>query len=447
MRSLGLQGVIRACGAMVPVFWLVACGGESSDEGCPVPVAACDITSSTCQSAIFRATACERGQQKATMPPVRVITADQFTAEMNATLTGDPSATLWTPAFQALGLLPAGTTLVGAISASAASNVVAYYDPATKRVSVIDQGGSTDPTESLFELSHEFTHALQDQERDITAYESKHTTSTDSHVAVTSLLEGEADVIGLSVTGRSVGKTPDQLDWSGANTSMWSSILQTIQTAPSPFVMAVQSLPYPLGTQYIAPRWLQNGQPAIAAIYDAPLLSALDWQQEIDPGAPTLVEPLDCYPTTAPAGYPGADSDQLGMSGVLGSLVASGQGGWTDTFDWRGDAVVVFKATTGQEAVAWRTRWDTAADASNFARTLDVSVAAWPHQVTVANREVALLVTMDPAPLAAWASSMACGTVKDLPSATAGTSAPSALWRGLTRGRHVHFGPLHHWIK
>jgi hypothetical protein len=85
-------------------------------------------------------------------------------------------------------------------------------------------------------------------------------TSTDSFVAVTSLIEGEASVLMIAVTGRSQGAEPHEFNWSAAMPALWDATFESIDAAAAPFVTAVQVLPYALGTDYLFQGWLRNGQ-------------------------------------------------------------------------------------------------------------------------------------------------------------------------------------------
>jgi hypothetical protein len=401
-------------------------------------VRACDVTTVGCQSSVFAATACERSQADAPQPPVRVITLDAYNSELQSGTPG-PNEAQWSSAAQLLGLFPPGVSVEQAAAGAASGNVVAYYDPDTKGVTIIERGpsaGASSPLDDVFELSHEFVHALQDASIDLQGFRSQWATSTDTSVATRALIEGEADVLGAAVTERAAGGVPSQFRWTMFEDSLWSSILDSVQNDAVPFMTAVLVLPYPLGTAYLDDRWLAGGQPAIDAVYGAPLRSALDYQNDIEVGSTTLVEPLDCYPTTAPSGYTGVDSDALGMAGVLGIYVRAGQSAstaWTRSQSWRGDAMAVFDAPGGGVAVAWRTRWATGADAADFETAIS---AVTSGTVTVSAQDVTVLSAADPALVPAWAQSMVCGSIDQMPTAAAGSTSPTALLR-----RHLRRPP------
>jgi len=418
---------------------LAACavGCSSEDEGSCPPPSACDVTAAGCQQLIFQATACERKQEDAVAPVVRVISVSQFVDEMNAAaMAPTEDQVAWETAMQMLALLPAGTSLTTALTEASVDNVAAYYDPETQRVSIIDRNEPGEPLDDLLVLSHEFAHALQDQEVNINAYRDERTTSLDSFVSLTSLIEGEATVLGIAVTGRAQGGAPPQLNWSAGISAMWTGIFESIQASTAPFITAIQSLPYPLGTEYLYPRWLDGGQASTDAVYAEPPLKVLDWEARLTAGS--LAQPLDCYPTTAPAGYAALGHDSLGLTGVLGIWMASGQvsqSAWYNSMGWRGDSLVVYRSTTGAEvAVAWRTRWETNDDARQMAMALETSLPATSfRQTIVENTELTLLVATNGALVTDWNAAQQCGTVADLPETPLLDPTTNAALRKLTQ--------------
>jgi hypothetical protein len=420
----------------------VGCGGKDVSPDCPTPNPYCDITTEGCQQTLFAATACMRHQSGVSMPPVRSISLAQFSKESGASSAGSDAASAhWTDAFQLLGLLPAGVTAGTAASGTSVDNIVAYYDPKKKNVTVIERPDTTDPRERTLELSHEFVHALQDAEVDLQGFEKKWVSSTDSFVANRALPEGEATVLSAAVLAKASGRSPKQVAWSTLGTSLLDSVLSTVQSSGTPFFTATLTLPYPLGTAYLAPEWLGLGQPAIDAMYESPLLSVVDWVDEVPAGGKSTVEPLDCHPTTAPAGFGGFDHDTLGVAGALGLLVSLGHEAkvaWGEaTSEWRGDSVVVFTSDAGSEvAVAWRTRWATAASATRFADAFGGSAPSGSLRVTTADREVQVLGMSDATALETWSTSMQCGTAGELPSGTQPGAAMAAMLRG-ARGHGV----------
>jgi hypothetical protein len=99
-----------------------------------------------------------------------------------------------TAVFRAAGLLGGDVDLGEAINDQQAADVIALYDPSTKKILVRGTGPFT--VETRVTLAHELTHVLQDQHFDLAkldkaAAESK----TGSSDALTGLIEGDAERI------------------------------------------------------------------------------------------------------------------------------------------------------------------------------------------------------------------------------------------------------------
>ena len=403
--------------AAVGAFVVLAAMACSSDPGDGCVASACDITDGQCQKAIFAATACAREQNGTAMPKVRTISVDEYRKELtdgqNAPTANDQT---WTTALQLLGFLPAGKSIGDASTDTSASDVAAFYDTDTKSVTVIDRGAS-DQQQDLFILSHEFVHSLQDAKTGLDAFEQKWAHSTDSDIAVHALVEGEAVVLSSGVLSRSVGRDPHDTNWPALESSFFDSIFASIDSAGAPFLTAVESLPYPVGSSGLLKPWLDSGQPGIDAFYAHPRQSLVDWTGDVTLGS-TSVEPIGCYPTAAPPDYGGVDHDTFGIAGAM--IVFMGSGGnarsaYDASSGWRNDSVVTFApgdAADAGRAVAWRTHWDSPASAAMFQAAAQ---RALPAAVTaVDDADVTVRVASTPEVLMQW-DGTACGAESDLP--------------------------------
>jgi hypothetical protein len=425
----------------VSVWWLGAAlcvfgCGSSADEDTDLEDG-CDIRTEGCQRATFAAAVRIRGQPGLRMPPVRTITLDQFEAMLEEE-SPEPEQDPWDTALVLLGLLPRDSSANEAYAASSAANVAAFYDHETKDVTIIDRGTS-DPLDDVYVLAHEFAHFLQDAERPLGDFQDQWIDSVDSYVAVTALIEGEANVVGIGVVGEALGSTLDQFNWDLANASLRDGAFEAIESSPAPFITALQILPYPLGTAQVAPLWLRAGKGALAPLYEAPPLSALDWAEDTLVTAASRVQPLDCEPSAGPPGFVGSGRDSFGPAAVFAVQLAGGAGtksAWSAALGFRGDRVVLFEedGVPGSYAVAWRVRFQDEAAATAFQASVERVLAAGASLVE--EREVVLMATSDEAKLAPWLEVMHCGTPEELPQLPVEPAEEnSALRRKLARGR------------
>jgi hypothetical protein len=414
--------------ACVAASIAIGCGGDTG-PGCTAT--ACNITDAHCQKSIFAATACEREQSGASEPKVRVLTLDQFRQELDAD-PSEPTASErgWGTVFQLLRLLPAGQSIDQAATNTAADNIAAYYSTSTKGVTVIDRG-SSDEQEDLFTLSHEFVHSLQDEEVGLAAFQKKWTHSTESSIAVKALIEGEAVLVSAGVLTRSLGRERSGTDWPRFESALFTSIFGSLDKSAAPFFAAVENLPYPIGSDGLVEPWLSRGQPGIEDFYSRPYLSLIDWVDDV-PRPQTEVEPLTCYPTSAPAGYVGEDHDTFGIAGVLSMFMRAGldaESSYGASRGWRSDSVVTFRpsdTTDDHRAVAWRTHWATPDDALAFRGAVSGVPAL---RIVLEEQNVTLFAASDTQILAQW-DTTPCGVESDLPTSTSDTMTMMSKIRG-----------------
>src|SRR5205823_9089305 len=93
--------------------------------------------------------------------------------------------------FRAAGLIGGDVDLGQAVNETQAADVIAIYDPSTKKILVRGDGPFT--VETRVTLAHELTHVLQDQHFDLQKLDKAATDSkTGSSDALTGLVEGDA---------------------------------------------------------------------------------------------------------------------------------------------------------------------------------------------------------------------------------------------------------------
>ncbi|HEY3493221.1 MAG TPA: hypothetical protein VGK73_00990 [Polyangiaceae bacterium] len=415
----------------------VGCGGTDEPESSLED--GCDIKLADCQNEIFAATAEMREQSGATMPPVRTISVAEFRAWLEEEVAGEGmESDPWNAPLTVLGLLPEGSTIATEQVEAAVAGVAAYYQTETKAVTIIDRGPN-DPIDDVFVLAHEFAHALQDASLDLEAFGETWEDSLDSSVAVSSLIEGEATVLGFGVVGKALDATPDRLNWTGLKANLRRAVFDEIEASPAPLFTAVQSLPYPLGTAQLAPLWVGTGQSAVDALYAAPPLSVLDWAEDTNVTSRSRHQALDCEPTRGPAGFAGTHHDSFGPIGALAALIGVGvdvDRAWLQAIGVRGDRVVLFhdEADSGRFAVAWRIRFESEQAAAAFELGIAPALAE-DASSAVDGSEVLLFGSSDPAALSSWTEVSECGTTAELPAASPESGEGDSAWRRIGRKR------------
>jgi hypothetical protein len=395
---------------------IAGCGGD--DDDADVSLAdGCDITEVRCQRAIFDATAEVRGQTGTSMPRVRTISVQEFAESLEPDDSSSDEPNVWSSVLPLLRLLPEGSSIARESAEVAVSEVAAFYDTETKQVTVLDRGPS-EPLENLFLLSHEFVHALQDSELNLEAFRKTWVSSLDSLVAITTLVEGEATVLGLGVVERAI--SPSRVvKWDEVRMSVRARFFERVGPSRAPLLAAVQLAPYAFGMEQLVSIWRQRGQIAIDELYQIPRLSLLDWAEDTQVTRASRLQALECFPTAGPPGFTGYDTDSFGPLGILATALQRGntaQHAWAGALHFRGDRAVVFTepASPGSYAIAWRVRFDTAGAATAFANTLSQSLVLG-SAVATQEREVVYYGTTLPDRLSAWTQPTHCGTEADLP--------------------------------
>jgi hypothetical protein len=168
-----------AIGGSERFLWVVLLGGLALGCGNDVPPASrgpmagepvedllrCNITERDCQEAIFVSVAESLGSHPNSPPLIRTISVEEYEAELRDGLDPDDylGAAPITRGLELMGLLSGeATNLIDAEIDNLVNWVGAYFDPSTRRITVIDRDYEDISAQSL--LAHEFVHAIQERD-------------------------------------------------------------------------------------------------------------------------------------------------------------------------------------------------------------------------------------------------------------------------------------------
>jgi hypothetical protein len=413
----------------------------------------CDIREPACQQDTARATACLRGDQDVTVPVKMITRAElqaQWQAEARAATAAEVEAfQLWQRALSQLQLGDAGLTLVDATTQQAAF-VAAYYQPADKTVTVVDDGAPMDSRDAVTVLVHETAHALQDATVGFATFDERvGAVDVDRQLAASAVTEGEAtlyeDLAALSLFG------------AGAEDARWDQVFGRWQalarrladTSPMPVTMAWGYFPYPFGGDYVNTTYRRDGAGGVAALYDRPPASAaqvLAGHGAAEPGGGAWSEDLGAAAVPAlPARWSYFDGDRLGgfLLDVFIERVAIRREPVNATSPvprlgtaLRADRFSVFKDTaSGAAAACWRLRLTTPAAATALAAWLRPTFNAWS-----ADRDVVVLTARAEDGRALDISQLSFGPVPAPPASPPPAPAPAFVSAG-PRPRVPHLCP------
>lgn len=360
------------------------------EEGCVLPV--CDVRQAACQSAVYQHLGCSRGTSSAA-PPVAVVTPE----EALETLSEDAYSAEERESYRAqlrgmalFGMADADHTLDTAREALA-DDVVGFYSDDS--VTVIDRGEPLDTLDATGVLLHEFVHAVQDAEFDLSALHEEHAGTRDEYLALRALTEGEAKHYELWGRASHEGI---YADWDRTYEDWRKKARAEAIEHDSPWVFAVHHFAYAYGASFVFDAWATDRQSAVDELYlqipssTAEIIAGYgnetSWTGVVAPLVPV-----------APAGfeYLGASSPGLWLVGVLAAKL----GGNLWYHDPTGARFFLFRSQEGDEVLAmWRIRLDSAENALIVGARVSQSAAAAPGVRLTAwgyERDVILLATDD----------------------------------------------------
>lgn len=347
--------------------------------------------------------------------PTRALGPAEIAAAVDADLqrtfpAGDRARTEAT--YELVGLVPSGTRLEPAMERMLTTQLAAFYDPHAKVLVIAKQAvGGRDVGLRLFTtvtgrdlvgelvLSHELTHALQDQYWGLpTASEPATASNTDRLLARRALLEGDATWASFATVS---GGTLDD--------ATRARVLRQMNGLPAELASALPDVPsllrdalafqYQGGTIFVDRLLARGGWDAVDRAQGDPPVST---EQVLHPErylAKTRDEPtpvvLRIPPALEQAGYQLVLADTLGelvMRSLFARVLPAEQAARIAE-GWDGDRLVAFARGTDM-VVAWMTVWDSERDAVEFAGAITQAVPA----TSVERRGRRVLTLRGPAP-------------------------------------------------
>jgi hypothetical protein len=240
--------------------------------------------------------------------------------------------------------------------------IAAFYDHHQHQLFMFADA-TLDKAENRVILSHELTHALQDQHFDLLKLPLEIKNNDDRAIAAGALVEGDATVVMMQYLLQNVS-------WRGMNetlTGLASRDMNQIEKAPR-YLRETLVFPYAQGQQFCLALQAQGGYAAISAAFKNPPSSSAQILHPEKYLAEPREEPvaIEWSDTTANGKEPIADNvlGELGVRILLSDWVdeATGQ---KAAAGWRGDRYLVFD---DGNAVVWKTMWRSEESAGEFFR-------------------------------------------------------------------------------
>ncbi|HEX8844893.1 MAG TPA: hypothetical protein VF791_09635 [Pyrinomonadaceae bacterium] len=261
------------------------------------------------------------------------------------------------------GVLPEGTDLASLTASFTALSAGATYSPLDKQVLIVDKFKD----DSL--LTHEMTHALQDQHFDLMKLLLVRPYNFDRTEAVFAVIEGDAmNVQRRMEQGDAYTRRPLE-EISKQETDRFSSYRKEIGALFPPLLTETFIFRYRDGARFVESVRRSQGERGVDELFERPPLSS---EQILHPEkyqkneAPREVS-LDVLEFVI-AGWKNTASTPLGEIGVRGLLMAgvSEKDAVRAASGWGGDRAYLFEKDGGTPLFVWKTVWDKTADAEEF---------------------------------------------------------------------------------
>lgn len=288
------------------------------------------------------------------------------TREMAEVLGGDDLRTLGRLA-SAGGVLPEGLDLSMLAASFTAASVGATYSPFDKRILLVT---NSKPNDSL--LTHEMTHALQDQHFDLQRMLLARPYSYDRTEAAFAVVEGDA--VGVQrrfETDAAWGKRSlDEI--TRAEDSRFGEYRSTIGKLFPSLLVETFIFRYRDGTRFVEGVRRRRGQEGVDKLFREPPQSSEQVLhiEKYFAGEQPRPTKFDAAKFTS-TGWQAATSTIFGEIGVRGMLMERLDMGESQraAAGWGGDEAYLFERDGGETLFVWKSVWDTPGDAAEFFRS------------------------------------------------------------------------------
>jgi hypothetical protein len=314
----------------------------------------------------------------------------------------------------AVGLVPEGTDLLNILVSLYNEQVAAFYVPEEHSLYTFKDLVFSSNLDQML-LSHELTHALQDQNFDLLKFPLKVKTNDDLALATSALVEGDATIL----MTRWYVENVDPSKMLGDVGAMFSQNTAKLREAP-PFLREMLMFPYQEGQQFATTLYSSGGTAAIDAAFRNPPTTTKDilhpdrfLHQRATP------ENLDLAKLEA-GDWRLIGSNTLGEFGTR-FILEQGMGIYDAHVlgeGWNGDRYQVYeRGTNGPTALVWATAWETEPQATEFAGAYKKVIekrAATPAPSLRIHREgkhVTVIQSPEPAFVDMWETAHPAGKV------------------------------------
>jgi outer membrane murein-binding lipoprotein Lpp len=262
-----------------------------------------------------------------------------------------------------MGLVPEGTDLLNVIVSLYNEQVAAFYVPEERALYTFKDLVFSSNLDKML-LSHELTHALQDQNFDLQKFPLKIKDNDDLALATSALVEGDATVL----MTRWYVENIDPSKMLGDLGAMLNQNTAKLREAP-PYLREMLLFPYQQGQQFAMTVYMSGGIGAIDAAFRNPPTCTKDiLHPEKYLRRPATPEHLD-LPRLESKDWRLVGNNVLGEFGT-DFILQQAMGAYDAQMlaqGWNGDRYQVYeRGTNGPTALVWATAWEDEQQAGEF---------------------------------------------------------------------------------
>jgi len=386
-------------------------GSSSSNKpvaGCEaISHASCDVRAGECQERLLTLAACIRQDDVPPMPPVTVMSEAEFADvlyELYEEQAPQPAVNHFERALVGLHMVEPGAFDLDVVVEDLVQNIGGIYRHDSDDIVIVDHGAEVDRDMMSSILVHEFVHYLQDRDVDLEAFTEAFSLTSDSSLAASSIVEGEAEFQQLRYYASLAGMDPNTVDYRERFESMVTWSEDFLLQQPSPYTQIRSVFPYAWGGRYVQAEWAKRGRSAVTERFAVPptqtrtLMAVRDGVVVEDVATRSFDSP------SAPAGFRlfGDDVGGAFMLFLYLTTLVTPDAAYDLALEWRGDRLSVFATSDDAgTALAWRIAFADAGAASRFATAVGGRVPS--SQIVVEGGTQVVFAIAEPAVNLAWA--------------------------------------------
>jgi len=272
-------------------------------------------------------------------------------------------------AYRAIGLIPDTFDYQHELVEFLVSQIGGYYNPKKK---LFVMAGWLPASVQAGVAVHELTHALQDQYYNLQSLMQPKSATTDSGMAASALIEGDASAVMFDYERQASGQSPLERAQSIEPLLLMQVLGLGLGSDVPESVKALLIFPYTSGLRFVHALLRQGGYAAVHRAYSRPPKTTREILHPEDylSGSFSPKIPLDSEVDAVQADIKPDYTDVLGefgISSIFRGAVVTKDRGAAAAAGWLGDKLVLFPERNGVRIASWLTRWESETDAEQFA--------------------------------------------------------------------------------